>query len=101
MFGYVTFRGNSSATRAKVVPDLYFMGAEHVFTDMAQGNVRNREGFRLLCKVMRKGDCLLIDRPQSFGTKPEYQTRNLARIERMGVEVMELTLDAKAMRLAA
>lgn len=76
------------------------MGAEHVFTDMARGNVRNREGFRLLCKIMRRGDRLLIDRPQSFGTKPEYQTRNLTRIERMGVEVMELTQEAKGTRYA-
>ena len=99
-FGYTAFPDQATASRGGTVPDLYFMGAQRVFSDLAQGNVRYREGFRVMCKVMRKGDRQLIDNPLSLGTKPEYQTRNLARIEAMGVEVLELTPEARRMRHA-
>ena len=63
------------------------MGAEWVVTDAANGNVRHRPGYRILCKVLRAGDRLILDHPRSLGTKPEYHERNAVRIEAMGAEV--------------
>lgn len=101
VFGYVVFRSREIACHLPVVPDLHYMGAETVFTDFASGRVRHRPGFKLLRKILRAGDLLLIDRETSLGTKPGYRARNYAELDAMGVELAVLSPSALGMRLAA
>jgi hypothetical protein len=101
VFGYATFKTNHSASIGGAIPALYFMGCEMVLTYMAQGHVDSRYGYMMLCKVLRKGDRLLIADASAFGIKPAGQTRHIAMIEAMGVEVMFLTVQGKEMRQAA
>lgn len=100
-FGYTTFKTERSASVGGAIPALYFMGCEMVLTDMAQGHVDSRCGYMMLCKVMRKGDRLLLAHSTAFGTKPAGQARHIAKFEAMGVEVMFLTDQGEEMRKAA
>ena len=96
VFGYAVFKNKGGASRARPIPKLHYMGAETVFTDHAAGHVRNRPGYQLLAKVLRKGDMLILDSLQSLGSKPGYQERNASRIEALGVQIMVLTQDGHA-----
>lgn len=101
VFGYTTFKTERNASMGGAIPALYFMGCEMVLTDMAQGHVDSRCGCVMLCKVMRKGDRLLLSHASAFGIKPAGQARHIAKTEAMGVEVMFLTDQGEEMRKAA
>ncbi len=101
VFGYAVFKTKGGASRARPIPNLHYMGAETVFTDHAAGHLRNRPGYQLLAKVLRKGDMLILDSMRSLGSKPGYQERNAAHIEALDVQVMVLTKDGEADHLLA
>ena len=63
------------------------MGAELVLTDLRQGRVKDRPGLKLLRKIMRCGDKLVLADEKALGTKPAYVAANIAAIEAEGVEV--------------
>ncbi len=72
---------------------LHYVGAEHIFTDEPRGNVRYRPNLKLLRKLMRPGDKLVVVNEQSLGTKPGYITANVAALEAEGVVVMFIKED--------
>lgn len=90
VFGYAaTDRADISADARK----LHYVGAEHIFTDEPKGNVRYRPNLKLLRKLMRPGDKLVVENEQSLGTKPEYVTANVAALEAEGIIVMFIRED--------
>lgn len=101
VFGYAAFKTDRIASIGSAIPTLYFMGCEIVMTDMARGQLATRPGYRLMCKIIRKGDRLLLAGAATFGIKPELQVRHIAKFEAMGVEVTTLTPEAEAQRNAA
>lgn len=101
VFGYAAFKTDRIASIGGAIPNLYFMGCEMVLTDKSRGQVATRPGYRLMCKIIRKGDRLLLASAAAFGIKPELQARHIAKFEAMGVEVMTLTPEAEALRHAA
>jgi DNA invertase Pin-like site-specific DNA recombinase len=101
VFGYAAFKTDRIASIGSAIPALYFMGCEMVMTDMARGQIATRPGYRLMCKIIRKGDHLLLASAAAFGIKPELQVRHIAKLEAMGVEVMTLTPEAEVLRHAA
>ena len=69
------------------VRNVYFLGAELVLTDIRQGRVRDRPGMKILRKIVRPGDKLILADEKALGTKPAYVDANMAAIEAQGVEV--------------
>ena len=85
VFGYVAepLQGPTDIS----VRQVYYVGAELVLTDLQQGRVRDRPSFKILRKIMRKGDKLILADEKALGTKPAYVSANIAAIEATGVEV--------------
>lgn len=85
VWGYVAEPANGPADVR--VRQAYFVGAELVLTDLRQGRVKDRPGFKLLRKIMRCGDKLVLADEKALGTKPAYVAANIAAIEAEGVDV--------------
>lgn len=85
VFGYVAEPRNGPADMN--VRRVYYVGAELVMTDVREGRVMDRPGYKLLCKIMRPGDKLILADEKALGTKPAYVSANMAALEAQGVEV--------------
>ena len=85
VFGYVVADKPGSA--GTEIRKLHFVGAEHVLSDEPKGRVRDRPSLRILRKIMRSGDKLILADEKALGTKPAYVDANMAAIEAQGVEV--------------
>ncbi|WP_306114207.1 MULTISPECIES: hypothetical protein [unclassified Roseovarius] len=85
VFGYVAEPRNGPADIN--VRRAYYVGAELVMTDIREGRVMDRPGYKLLCKIMRPGDKLILADEKAIGTKPAYVSANLEALEAQGVEV--------------
>ena len=85
VFGYVAepLQGPTDIN----VCNVYFLGAELVLTDIRKGRICDRPGMKILRKIMRSGDKLILADEKALGTKPEYVEANIASIESDGVEV--------------
>ena len=91
MFGYVAEPRNGPADIN--VRRAYYVGAELVMTDIREGRVMDRPGYKLLCKIMRPGDKLILVDEKAIGTKPAYVSANLEALEAQGVEVAVICED--------
>lgn len=91
VWGYVAEPANGPADVR--VRQAYFVGAELVLTDLRQGRVKDRPGLKLLRKIMRRGDRLVLADEKALGTKPEYIEANVAAIEAEGIEVAFIRKD--------
>ena len=91
MFGYVAESRNGPADIN--VRRAYYVGAELVLTDIREGRVMDRPGYKLLCKIMRPGDKLILADEKTIGTKPAYVSANLEALEAQGVEVAVICED--------
>ena len=85
VFGYVAEPRNGPADMN--VRRTYFVGAELVLTDIREGRVMDRPGWKVLRKIMRAGDRLILADEKALGTKPAYVSANMAALEEQGVEV--------------
>ena len=66
---------------------VYYVGAELVMTDIREGRIMDRPGYKVMCKIMRPGDKLILADEKALGTKPAYVSANMAALEAQGVEV--------------
>lgn len=85
VFGYVAEPANGPSDMN--VRRVYYLGAELVMTDVQKGRVKDRPGFKVLRKIMRRGDKLILADEKALGTKSEYVDANLAAIEAQGIDV--------------
>ena len=84
-FGYAVSAHSGALSRQ--IQQLHFMGAWHVLVDHPVGQVRNRPGFKSLCRVARKGDTVLLGNEQCLGTKPQQSAHNAAKLQEAGLGV--------------
>lgn len=91
VYGYLVTDQMHSATHE--ARKLYFMGAQHVFSDLPQGKLSNRPGWRLLRKCLRSGDRLVLASPVALGTKPERANAHMQALEQDGIKTFILNQD--------
>lgn len=72
---------------------LYYMGAQHVFSDMPQGKISNRPGWQRLRKCLRSGDRLVLASASALGTKPARADLHMQALENDGIETFILNQD--------
>ena len=84
VFGYTAAHDPSSI--AHDTTKLVYLGAEHVYADQPQGNVRYREGLARLRKVMRPGDKMVLARLDALGQRRDRALEILSEIEADGIE---------------
>lgn len=66
---------------------VYYVGAELVMTDIREGRVMDRPGYKVLRKIMRPGDKLILVDEKALGTKSAYVAANMAALEAQGMVV--------------
>ena len=91
VFGYVAEPRNGPADIN--VRRVYYVGAELVMTDIREGRMMDRPGYKLLCNIMRSGDQLILANEKALGIKPGYVSANIAALEAQGVEVTFIDKD--------
>lgn len=84
VFGYLVGRDPTSI--ADDTRKLMYLGAQYVYADLPNGNVRYRVGLRRLRKVMRPGDKMVLARLNALGQRRDRAEAILSEIEADGIE---------------
>ncbi len=77
---------DNPARVAEGIHQLHYLGAEHVFTDKPRERVNDRSSFKILRKVLCRGDKLILSDEKALGTKPAHVSANVAKREDAGIE---------------
>ena len=88
VFGYAVAK--NPVQIAAQVKRVHFMGAELVLSDKPVGQVRNRPGYRVLRKLTRAGDRVILGNNECLGTKSDYQASQLRQFEAASLDVRVL-----------
>lgn len=92
VYGYLV--AHSVDRAASQARKLHFMGAEHVFADEPKGHVGQRPSFyKLVKKLLRSGDKLILATEGALGTKPYRAERHIEALEARGIQVAILRSD--------